>query len=397
MDSRRTFLKTAQAALSLPLTGLPAPTASGEPLILLSSGQLPRLRAAVAAHKPALAGRVEEALKAGPWSVTFHRPKRPTSSPNDYYSEGPYWWPDPKNPNGPYIRKDGERNPARYIENRRDLGEMSEAVLALGMGAALLNDARCADRAARVLSTWFLDLKTRMNPHLEYGQAVLGHNTGRGAGIIDSAGLIRCAQGVALLDAAGKLTGGVAQGVRRWFADYVKWMTTSAKGLDEKKASNNHATWWTAQVAAFATLARDEAAKKLAWEHYRGYLVPSQIQPDGSCPREEARTRSLSYSTMNLDGFSVLCRIAEVSGVDLWRFHSPRGTGVEKAFQYLTPFVLNPKTWRKQQITAYDQDQTIYLGLASVGLRSPELLAAYRKLPRASAPWVILVDLLVKS
>jgi type I restriction enzyme M protein len=53
--------------------------------------------------------------------------------------------------------------------------------------------------------------------------------------------------------------------------------------------------------------------------------------------------------------------------------------------------------WRKPQITGFDQDQTIYLGLAGLGLRSPELLAAYRRLPRADAPWVILVDLLVKS
>jgi hypothetical protein len=27
-------------------------------------------------------------------------------------SLAPYWWPDPKSPNGlPYIRRDGERNP----------------------------------------------------------------------------------------------------------------------------------------------------------------------------------------------------------------------------------------------------------------------------------------------
>jgi hypothetical protein len=226
---------------------------------------------------------------------------------------------------------------------------------------------------------------------------VIGHNSGRGAGMIDTVALIRCAQGVALIEAAGKLDGALATGLRAWFAAYLRWMTTSPKGLDEKKAGNNHATWWTAQVAAYATLARDEAAKTLAWEHYRTHLVPSQIQPDGSCPKEEARTRSLSYSTMNLDGFSALCRIAEMNGVDLWRFRSPKGIGVEKAFQYVMPYVLDPKSWRKQQITGFDQDQTIYLGLAGLGLRSPELLAAYRRLPRADAPWVILVDLLVKS
>ncbi|MBI4878017.1 MAG: alginate lyase family protein [Acidobacteria bacterium] len=372
--------------LALPFAVRPA----AEPLILLAAGDVHRLRAA--ARRTALAGKVEKALKDGPWSVTSHRPPRSDAAPNDYYSEGPYWWPDPKNPNGPYIRKDGERNPARFLANRQDIAEMSEAVLTLGLGAALLEDARCAERAAKILSAWFLDAKTRMNPHLEYGQAVIGHNTGRGAGMIDTVALIRCAQGVALLG-----ENAVTRGVRAWFAGYLRWMTTSPKGLDEEKAGNNHATWWTAQVAAYATLARDEAAKKLAWEQYRTHLVPSQIEPDGSCPKEEARTRSLSYSAMNLDGYAVLCRIAQLNGVDLWRFRTPKGTGIEKAFHYLLPFLLDPKSWRKPQISGFDRDQIIYPGLAGLGLGSPELLAAYRKLPRADAPWVTLVDLLVKS
>src|SRR5213594_3592179 len=64
------------------------------------------------------------ATKAGPWSVTSHRPDDVKADPHDYYSEGPYWWPDPKNPRGPYIRKDGERNPNRFQHNRSDLGDM---------------------------------------------------------------------------------------------------------------------------------------------------------------------------------------------------------------------------------------------------------------------------------
>ena len=135
----------------------------------------------------------DAALQAGPWSVTNHRPDRVKAGPDDYYSEGPYWWPDPKNPNGPYIRKDGERNPNR-----------------------------CAEHAAKVLSVWFVDAQTRMNPNLEFGQAVRGISTGRGTGIIDTVSLIHVTQGASLLEQEGALDRGVAQGVRRWFADYLK-------------------------------------------------------------------------------------------------------------------------------------------------------------------------------
>ena len=56
--------------------------------------------------------------------MTTHRPENVTAGPHDYYSEGPYWWPNPANPKGPYIRKDGERNPARFMGNRNEIGDM---------------------------------------------------------------------------------------------------------------------------------------------------------------------------------------------------------------------------------------------------------------------------------
>ena len=394
--SRRRFCISASALIMRQVRA-----AAENPCILLSSSQVTRLRNALgrdAALRPSgelIRQNADAALKQGPWSVTYHRPDFIQAAPNDYYSEGPYWWPDPNNPKGPYIRKDGQRNPDRYLNNRNDLGSMCSAVIALGMGG-LLGDRRYAEHAGRILSVWFVDPKTRMNPNLEFGQAVRGINTGRGTGIIDTVSLIHTAQGVLLLEQAGMLEAKVGEGVRRWFADYLRWMTTSRKGLDEKKSGNNHATWWTAQVAAYATLVGDSSIKSMAWDHYREYLVPTEVQPDGSCPREEARTQSLSYSAMNLDAFAVLCRIAEINGVSLWRYRTPQGVGIETSFHYLLPFVTHPEKWVKQQITKYSADGTIFPGLAGVGLQSDELLSGYRSLRRAKAGWVQLVDLTVR-
>ncbi|MGA8597317.1 MAG: alginate lyase family protein [Bryobacteraceae bacterium] len=120
--------------------------------------------------------------------------------------------------------------------------------------------------------------------------------------------------------------------------DPVRW-----KERDEKKAGN-HATWWTAKAAAFAMFTGDSSALRMAWDDYRAYLVPAEIRPDGSCPREEARTNSLSYSCFNLDAFAVICRLAQMNGVDLWHFRSPQGAGVETAFHYLTPLKNTRKT-----------------------------------------------------
>ena len=363
--------------------------APAEPALMIPAADLPAMKTA-ARQNPLVRKLADQALRSGPWSVTYHRPSTHALDPHDYFSEGPYWWPDPKNPGGPYIRRDGERNPDRFEANRRDLGAMANAVLALGMCGYFLDDTRCVEHGSKLLKTWFVDEKTRMNANLEHGQAVRGHNDGRGIGIIDTVSLIYAVQGASLLERTGRLDGDVAQAVRKWFADYLKWMTTSKKGRDEERAENNHGAWWTAQVAAFASYIGDEPAMKRAWNRYRTVLVPTHFQADGSAPREEARTRSLSYSTFNLDAFAVICRVAEARGENLW-------SGMKKSVEYLTPFVLEPQRWKKPQITPFEADRPVFLALAGLGLREQAMLAAHRKLPRAESPWVVLVELMVKA
>jgi hypothetical protein len=375
-----------------------------KPLLLLSYDEAQTIKEAIRAKDPRYDADVSQlrnladgAVQQGPWSVTFSRPKGIEVPLHEYYSEGPYWWPDPKNPNGPYIRKDGERNPGRFDGNHHAIGAMSSGVLALGLGAYFLGEDRYAAHARKILSTWFADPDTRMNPNLEYGQAVRGINSGRGTGLIDTVSLIHVTQGIVLLDQAGKLDESLEKGLRQWFSEFMNWMTTSEKGLDEKKSGNNHATWWTAQVAAYATFVNDAAAQKTAWKHYRTVLVPGQIQPNGSCPREEARTQSLSYSTFNLDAFSVLCRIAQLDGVDLWKFHTAQGIGVDKALAYVTPYVERPETWKKQQIAPFSKNGIIFPAWAGLGFGSADLLRVYHTLPRSKSPWVLLADLTVQA
>jgi hypothetical protein len=390
--SRRIFLAGAGSLLAAA-----EPTRSR---LLLSEAESSRLRELGATTaRPRINEYAAAALKAGPWSVTFRRPQglNVPAGPNDYVSEAPYWFPDPKNPGGPYIRRDGEHNEARFTGNTNDLRSMAAAVLSLGMGAFCLGTPGCVEHGAKVLATWFVDAKTRMNPHLEYGQMIRGVNTGRGAGSIDTQALIHAAQGVVLLELAGKLPSEIFSGVRRWYADYVRWMTTSAHGKSEQQAGNNHATWWTTQVAAYATFTGNAALRQFAWGRFRDYLVPTEIQPDGSCPREEERTRSLHYSSMNLDSFALLCRLAQLDGVDLWHFHTSRGIGVETAFDYLLPYMLKPATWKYKQIDAYDAGTHYFAGLAGVALPSERLLSAYSGIPLADSPWVQFMNLVVRA
>ncbi len=380
------------------------PSQAAERLLYLSRAEAQAIKKAIArkdARLADLAGRLrsnaEAAMSAGPWSVTYSRPKGTTAGPHDFFSEGPYWWPDPANPGGPYMRRDGEVNPDRFTANDRDLSEMSQAVLTLGFAAWIFDESRYADRAARVLSVWFVDEATRMNPNLEYGQAIRNRLPGRGIGIIDTVPLIYAAQGMLLLEETGRWKVADEQPVLKWFSDYLGWLTQSSKGKDEKMNGNNHSTWWAAQVAAYALLVRDQSTQQMVWDLYRSYLIPHQMRPDGSCPAEEARTKSLGYSAMNLNGFALLCRLAQNQGLDLWHFRDANGSGMERAVAYLAPFVQNPVQWKKQQIRPFEKDHAFFLALAGVALKSDEYISSYRRLRRLDASWPILVEMILST
>jgi hypothetical protein len=183
--------------------------------------------------------------------------------------------------------------------------------------------------------------------------------------------------------------------VKKWFQEYLHWLLTSQPGDTEKHAGNNHASWWTAQSAAIATFIDDEAAQKTVFNFYRDRIFPHQIKPDGSAPREEQRTRSLSYSAFNLEAFAVTCRIAQLRGVDLWSVTAKGNATISTVIDYLQPYLADPKKWSKEQINEFNNDSLYFLAFAGMGLKKPDYIALYRKLERPEGSWLSLIDLMV--
>ena len=292
-------------------------------------------------------------MREGSWTVTSDRPKGVDLDPHDYYSEAPYWWPDPADPSGPYLRRDGETNPDRFTANRTALNSMCDAVFSLGAAAFFLDDTRYAQRAARVVHTWFINPKTRMNPNLEHAQAVPHVDAGRAAGILDGRALVRAIQGMEFLAQTGAWDPKDQAAVRRWFEEYLRWLTHSKNGIDERRSGNNNASWWTVQVAAVATFVENRAAQQMAFNYYRDRILPRQIRADGSAPREEVRTRSLSYSAFNLEAFAMLCRIAQAHGTDLWTVRARNGATIATVIDYLEPYLADPRSWSKEQVADF--------------------------------------------
>jgi hypothetical protein len=376
--------------------------AAGIPMTLVSEDEAEPIHSAILRKESwtqddarRLRAAADLRMKEGPWSVTTDRPTGIELDPHDYYSEAPYWWPDPATPGGPFIRRDGQVNPARFNANRNSLVSMCDTVFTLGTAAFLLDDTRYAQRAARVINTWFINPKMRMNPSLEYAQAVPGANTGRSTGIIDGRGFIRAIQGMEFLAQTGAWDQKDQVAVRKWFEEYLRWLTRSKAAEDEKTSGNNHASWWVAQVAAVATYLDDQPTEQMAFTYYRDHVFPRQIRSDGSAPREEVRSKSLSYSAFNVEAFAVISRIAQVHSVDLWNVQSRNKASIATVIDYLTPYLAEPKKWSKEQIDAVQSDGLYFLAFAGMGLKKPEYIATYRKLEKPDGAWLALVDLLV--
>ncbi|HEY5446952.1 MAG TPA: alginate lyase family protein, partial [Pyrinomonadaceae bacterium] len=240
-------------------------------------------------------------LKEAPITITASTSTRSAGGVHDFFSEGDYWWPDPQNPSGPYIQRDGMTNPDNFVEHRRHLMRLSVQLPALVAAWKLTRDERYARQAVKHLRSWFIDESTRMNPNLQYAQAIHGRFTGRGIGIIDTIHLVEVARAIEILKDSRSLSMTDLGGVILWFTDYLKWMTTSKNGIEERDAKNNHGTCWVMQVAAFAELVGDQELRAYCRNRFKTVIVPNQIAPDGSFPEELRRTKPYGYSLFNLD------------------------------------------------------------------------------------------------
>jgi hypothetical protein len=282
-------------------------------------------------------------LSAPPVTVTASHSDRSPGDLHDFYSQGDYWWPDSKNPGGPYIRRDGLSNPSNFNAHREAMVRLSLIVPALAAAWLLTHQKKYADHAERHLRAWFVDPSTRMNANLEHAQAIFGVNKGRGIGIIDTLHLVEVARAATVLGSASTL--GNLREIQRWFADYLEWMRTSKNGQEERDAENNHGTCWVLQAGEFARFTGNEEVMQWCRDRFRSTLVPKQIATDGSLPLELARTKPYSYSLFDMD---VLCGLAQSLSTrkeSLWAFTTPDGRGLRKMMEYMVPFIDDKASW----------------------------------------------------
>ncbi len=300
-----------------------------------------------------LMDQAEEAMQQGPFSVVHKTGTPPSGDKHDYMSMGPYWWPNPDTPDQlPYIRKDGEVNPEarnRHTDYTRK-NACYNAIGTLGLAFYYSEDPKYAQKSIALIDAWFIDPETKMNPNLNFGQGVPGRSEGRPYGIIEFRSLEQVIKTLEMLQRMEALPADTEEEMQDWLYQFVNWLQTSELGTMEGTRKNNHATWYDVQVCNILIYLGEVGQVKKILEAVKEKRIATQIEPDGSQPLELARTKSFSYSTMNLAGFTELARLGKMVGVDLWNYQTQDGRSIRKAYEFLIPFITTDKPWEYQQL-----------------------------------------------
>ena len=332
-------------------------------------------------------------LNEDPVTVTAAYSERSAGGRHDFYSEGDYWWPDPENPDGPYIRRDGLSNPDVFSDHRHAMVRLSEHTAALTSAWLFTGDQKYADKALDHFIAWFVDPATIMNPHMLYAQAISGRVTGRGIGLIDAYHFIEVAQSVRVLSNKGAIPADQAEEIKDWFSEFLTWMTTHQYGIDEMNTSNNHAVCWLATAGIMAVLTDNQDVIDLCVYRFKNIALPDQMGEDGSFPRELGRTKPYGYALFNIDAFANVAQILSTTEVNLWDFETTDGRSVKLGMEFIFPFIEDKSSW------PYGQDVYIWekwparqssLLFAGLAYDNPEYIDMYLSLdPDPEHPEVI--------
>lgn len=323
------------------------------------------------------------ALTQQPITPTATRCARSAGGVHDFFSEGDYWWPNPEDPTGPYIQKDGLTNPDNFTAHRKAMIRFSQVIGSLTSAYIITKEEKYTSHAMTHLKAWFVDTATMMNPSLLYAQAIKGKVTGRSIGIIDMIQMMEVAQGVMVMEKAKLINQEDLQKIKNWFSAYLKWVTTHPYGIEERDTKNNHATCWVMQVAVFAKLVNDEQLLNFCKHRFKTVLLPNQMYKDGSFPLELKRTKPYGYSLFNLDAMATICQVLTDSKENLWDLTLADNRSLKLSIEFMYPFVAKKENWKYTADVMYWNDWPVaqpFLLFGYNGYHKKEWFQLWKKL-----------------
>lgn len=298
---------------------------------------------------------------------------------HDYYSNGSYWWPNPKTANNlPYIRKDGQLNPNNFTKHKDLLLKLSIDSSVLYRAYHLTKERKYIEKLEKNLHTFFVNPNTKMNPSLNYSQAIPGICEGRSIGLIDTLQLIDIPVITLEMERNELFSKETIKGLKSWFSEYSNWLINSDFGKTESKEKNNHSITYFAELSSFSLLSSNrEEIQNMIIDAFKNQLI-YQMKDGGFFPLELKRTRPFGYSIFVVDNLATIALLASKKN-DLWDYSNV----LKKAIYTLLPYIKDKNSWPFGTDIEMWNDlpcKSTFLYFASYVYKDEDLLATYNKL-----------------
>src|SRR5262249_17022358 len=137
----------------------------------------------------------------------------------------------------------------------------------------------------------------------------------------------------------------VDQGLKKWFADYIIWMTTATNGVREMNMANNHSIAYFVQLASFARFTGDDKMMEHSQTRFKEVLLPKQMAADGRFTLELKRTKPYGYSIFQADNVATLCVLLSTPQEDFWQLKLPDGRTPKLAVDFIYPYLADKSKW----------------------------------------------------
>ncbi len=301
-----------------------------------------------------IVAQAEQVLMKRPVAVTDKTTSR-SGNKHNYESLSIYFWPNPSDPDGPYIVRDGVYNPEYKQYDLPRLITLVSNLQHLSIAYYLTRDSRFFDEYCLQLDTWFTNKKTRMNPNFEYSQFIPGKNQGKGcsAGLIDAYTLNDVLESIRLVESVQSLGSKRMKKLKSWFQDFAEWMQESEIGQGEAKAENNHSIAYDITLYDLALFAgEDNLCQQI--ESRLTNRINQQIQASGKQPQELSRTRAFKYSVFNLQHLMDFCILQSNLGRN---YIDNDGKRIKMALSYISQFMGQSGDFPYQEIGPWDDEE----------------------------------------
>lgn len=274
-----------------------------------------------------------DAMAHGPWSVLDKTINPPSGDKHDYLSAAKWFWPNDADGSKTCDFEPKEPFSALYGNNHEKFDNSAftsmlrnTTALAFGYYFGSKTDPQTiefADKAASNIKVWFLNHRTRMNPHMRYAGMKCPQLFGR-VGFSETESvteegfeLITFLDGVKLLRESGSMTQSDFYALQTWVKHFQEFLKVSQAGMEECKMSNHRGVMFDAIFAACSMFCGETINMAVLAQQAR-LRMPVHFAEDGSLPHELDNGACEHNRLLSLQAWTTLARQTALFGVDLW-------------------------------------------------------------------------------